>query len=297
MIHDDQSKNKPAGQEACADSATEPETAKGSAAEPGELLKHLSEAILLPLDQFVRMDDRGPADPELADSLVRHGQLYEGISILDPETGKDQLYAGNRRHKAAEFAGLTHFRTRRYTGDKKYLGPIISLLENALRKAEPPKSLVMKIRAAKKAGCTRGELKQYLPGKTKGTISELLYAANLTGEWWAKVEQGENVYKVVRAHKAATKKGATGKDGGKDKDDSTPPVLAEDKPRPKKEARNGTPKLPVNCYDTIRDDDTDITIALLGKRRTVPSLEDQINAVKKYLSMLEGKSKGEPDKQ
>src|SRR6266542_1713610 len=116
----------------------------------------------------------------------------------------------------------------------------------------------MKIRAAKKAGCTRGELKQYLPGKTKGTISELLYAANLTGEWWAKIEQGENVYKVVRAHKAARNRPASGK-----------------------------PKLPVNCYDTNHDDDTDITIALLGKRRTVPSLEDQINAVKKYLSMLE----------
>ena len=118
--------------------------------------------------------------------------------IISPKstTGKHMVIAGNRRCAGAALAGLTHLRVRIYQGKAS---EIVSVVENAQRVDESPKSLLRRLRNALQGGVDREEVREFLgaTGKAKSTISDLLFGARLDEDRYQAVMCSENVFRAI----------------------------------------------------------------------------------------------------
>jgi ParB/RepB/Spo0J family partition protein len=139
---------------------------------------------------------------DLADSLENLGQLNPLIVRWDDGLKKYRVLAGNRRYWAARKAKLPALRCRKYEGPEAALEHVIAFVENANRREESPWTLALKLAAAEKAGISRKQLEAFC-GKSKGTISDLIYATRMPEEYRQRLEKGENLFKVVQERRQA----------------------------------------------------------------------------------------------
>ena len=142
------------------------------------------------------------ADTSDHDALQSLGASLKVLQINDiivsPKStaGKHGVIAGNRRCAAAALAGLTRLRARIYQGNAS---EIVSVVENAQRLDETPKSLLLRLRKALQGGTDRQEVREFLgeTGKAKSTISDLLYGAQLDESHFKEVIDSPNVFKAI----------------------------------------------------------------------------------------------------
>ena len=93
-------------------------------------------------------------DPDVLESLgasLKVLQINDIIVSPKSAAGKLVVIAGNRRCAAAAIAGLTRLRARIYHGKAS---DIVSVVENAQRLDESPKSLLRRLRSASKGAWT-----------------------------------------------------------------------------------------------------------------------------------------------
>jgi ParB-like nuclease domain len=138
-------------------------------------------------------------DPDVLESLGASLKVLQiNDIIISPKSaaGKHVVIAGNRRCAAAAVAGLTRLRARIYQGNAS---EIVSIVENAQRLDESPKSLLRRLRKALQAGVDREEVREFLgeTGKAKSTISDLLYGARLDEDRYQAVMCSENVFRAI----------------------------------------------------------------------------------------------------
>jgi ParB/RepB/Spo0J family partition protein len=188
----------------------------------------LSEEVEIPLKRLRPTQNRDADDShaaeegagglnELATSLLHLGQLFPCIvradegssgSIYDILAGSIyDIVTGNRRFHAAFLAGLKSLRCRIYHGSDDALAHVISFVENT-RLKESSWSLALKLRAAEDTKKIDRKQLEALTGKSKSTISEMIAATKLPPEWRKRIEvDGEDLYAVLREHKAKRKEG------------------------------------------------------------------------------------------
>ena len=139
------------------------------------------------------------SDPDALQSLgasLKVLQINDIIVSPNSTAGKHGVIAGNRRCAAAALAGLTRLRARIYQGNAS---EIVSVVENAQRLDETPKSLLLRLRKALQGGTDRQEVREFLgeTGKAKSTISDLLYGAQLDESRFQEVIDSPNVFKAI----------------------------------------------------------------------------------------------------
>jgi hypothetical protein len=182
---------------------TEKESGTPTSAAPGLELSGPFEVRVADLEWSSRGND--PDELKSLAASLSIMQINDIIVTPRTTTGKYGVIAGNRRCAAAALDGLPLLRARIYQGGA---GDIVSIVENAQRMNESPKSMLLRLRKALQGGADRKEIRAFLgaTGKARSTISDLLYGALLDQDRFQKMIDSANVFKAIaelRSRKSA----------------------------------------------------------------------------------------------
>lgn len=264
----------------------------------------LSREVEIPVSDLViteRRDEgeRGEANlRNLGRSMMIVGQLYPLLVRFDQ--GKYSVLAGNRRLAAALLEGILALRCRIFEGPDKALPFVISAIENAHREQEAPWTLAQKLRAAVKAGYQQQELAEMF-GKSKGAVSELLYAATkLPAPYRKRIERGENLFKVVAEHKKSRTARNDPRPPGTEESARATPEGVPPSAAPEATEVPGPPTAPptpdsrpVARVSYGRFEHGGLTITVSGTSKEKPAKADLMAAFGHALSLLESSGSGE----
>jgi hypothetical protein len=260
-----------------------------------------------------RSEDRQKFESLVTNLLLIRAVLEPLVVRYDPEGGKYRIVAGRRRLAAALEARRRH--GEKHKGEPpiftelpcvELVGPpdvatdvLIAIVENDQRLDEKPLDTARKLKQVKQATKLKDAEIAGLHGISPGTASEMLYAVEMPEEWVRRIEDGENLFKVVREHKTWVKQGGEGAsnaagsqevtaggsgDPGTDKGSSGPP------------SKDGTQRTrpPIEYPDLAwPDDDAGLEFAVRGKGRKTPKLARVIRGVENWLGALKARAEAE----
>jgi ParB/RepB/Spo0J family partition protein len=270
----------------------------------------LSPEVMIPVEKLVITErrDRGPKAElslrGLGMSLKIVGQIHPVIVRSDPATGKYTIVAGNRRTAAAILVGIPALRCRVFDGPDAGLPYVISAVENAHRLQESPWGLAQKLKAAIKDGYSQKELAEMFE-RSEAAVSALLYAARkLPAAYCKRIENGENLYKVVEEHKSAVRRrkemedqpGTAPTANGTPAQEGPEAPAAPVTPGPGKEQElsmaNDAPKparLAVVNHEHGRFNHGDITVSITTTSKDPPPDSEMVAALRHALGRIEAK--------
>lgn len=280
----------------------------------------LSEEVEIPVGDLVITQRRDEGERgevrlhNLGQSMKLVGQLYELIVRYDEATQKYHVLAGNRRTEAARRVEIPTLRCRIFTGPDRALPHVISAIENAHREQEPPWSLALKLRAGLDAGYDQRQLAEMFQ-KSKGAVSDLLYAVlKLPRALQKRIEQGENLFRVVAEHRkarkgagtkqaeaapapsASTPEGRTERPAAANPQVAPPPAATE--PLPTTEPAAGEPATaavakPPSRFNHGRFEHGALTVTVTGTSKETPPTAEVVAALRHALAVVQSAARGE----